>query len=73
MKAEEFRERWRWVSMMCDDLQRLLFDDTWDQLPEIMVRLFPHFSTIKVNKFMRQPSLWQGCYDRLLQEKPTRG
>ena len=25
MKAEEFRERWRWVDMMSDDLQRMLY------------------------------------------------
>ena len=72
MKAEEFRERWRWVGMMADDLQRMVFEDRWDQLPELMVSLFPHFSSIKVNKFMRKPSLWQGCYDRLMQEKPMR-
>lgn len=71
MKAEEFRERWRWVGEMADSLQAMIFDDAWERLPEMMVKLLPHFSDVKVNKFMRKPSLWQGCYEQIIREKPS--
>ena len=70
MKAEEFRQRWHWTGDMSDELQSLVFDDEWQRLPDMMVRLFPYFSDITINKFMRKPSLWEGCYNRLMQEKP---
>ena len=70
MKAEEFRQRWRWAGDMADELQALVFEDAWQRLPEVMVKLFPKFSDIKINKFMRKPSVWQGSYQRLIRERP---
>ena len=70
MKAEEFRQRWRWAGDMADELQALVFEDAWQHLPELMVKLLPKFSDIKINKFMRKPSAWQGSYQRLIREKP---
>lgn len=71
MKAEEFRERWRWVGNMADELQQIIFDDDWQQLPDMLIRLLPYFSDIKVNKFTRKASAWDGCYRQLLLEKPS--
>lgn len=70
MKAEEFRQRWHWTGDMADELQTVIFEDSWQRLPELMVRLLPYFSDIKINKFMRKPSLWKGSYARLMREKP---
>ena len=70
MKAEEFRQRWHWTGDAADELQSIVFADEWHRLPEMMVRLLPYFSDIKINKFMRKPSLWYGSYDRLMREKP---
>ncbi len=70
MKAEEFRQRWHWVGDMADQLQVLVFDDEWDRLPEMLIKILPYFSDIKVNKFMRKDGSWDGFYQRLLQEKP---
>ncbi|MBZ0299200.1 MAG: hypothetical protein K8J31_05650 [Anaerolineae bacterium] len=70
MKAEEFRQRWRWSGDLADELQAMVFDDEWQRMPEMMVRLLPYFSDIKINKFMRKPALWQGNYQRLMREKP---
>jgi hypothetical protein len=71
MKAEELRQRWYWCGDLGDELQTMIFEDDWDQLPELMLRLLPRFSDIKINKFMRKPSLWQGAYQRLRREKPA--
>ncbi len=70
MKAEEFRQRWHWTGDMADELQSMILADEWHRLPEMMVRLFPYFSDIKINKFMRKSSMWFGSYDRLMREKP---
>lgn len=70
MKAEEFRQRWHWTGDLADELQSMVFADEWHRLPEMMVRLLPRFSDIKINKLMRKSALWSGSYDRLMREKP---
>ena len=68
MKAEKFRERWGWSQTLADSLLHLVQEDDWQRLPELMVRLLPHFSSVKINKFMRKETLWQGAYERLMAE-----
>lgn len=70
MKAEEFRERWRWAGVMAGELQELIFAEKWSDLPQTMVRLLPYFSDIKINKFTRRDGSWRGSYAALLREKP---
>ncbi len=70
MKAEEFRERWRWSGVMAAELQELAFADDWAGLPQIMVRLLPYFSDIRINKFTRREGSWNGSYAALMREKP---
>lgn len=70
MKAEEFRQRWSWCGLLADELQRLVYDDEWHLLPQMMVRLLPYFNDITINKFTRKETLWQGAYDQLIREKP---
>ncbi|MGQ9888560.1 MAG: hypothetical protein ACUVSX_08735 [Aggregatilineales bacterium] len=70
MKAEEFRERWRWAGLMAAELQELVFADNWGHLPNAIARLLPYVSDIKINKFTRREGHWKGSYDALLREKP---
>jgi hypothetical protein len=71
IKAEEFRQRWSWTGTMADDLEDIIIREDWGQLPSLMVKLFPYFADIKVTKFTRKPSLWQGSYQRLVEERET--
>lgn len=71
MKAEEFRERWRWAGDLADDLAALVFGDEWQRLPEMMIKLLPYFTEIKITKLTRDESLWLDSYQRLMQEHPT--
>jgi len=66
-KADEFQQKWWWASQYATSLEKLIEQDAWDRLPEYMVKLLPHFSDIEINKMMRDPDLWRGAYDRLLQ------
>ncbi len=69
-KADELRTRWSWTGAAADELQALIFDERWDDLPTLLVKLFPRFSDIKITKLTRKETLWQGSYLRLLGEKP---
>ena len=70
MKAEELRQRWSWPGRMADQLQAIVFQDDWQQLPPMMVKLLPYFNDIKITKLTRGESEWIGSLTRLLREKP---
>lgn len=72
MKAEELRQRWYWVGDMADQIQTMIFSDNWTHMPQIMLKLLPHVADIKITKFTRSESMWEGTYDRLQREKPTK-
>lgn len=72
MKADELRTRCDWVSRMKDQLQTIAFNENWDQLPPIFVKLLPYVSDIKITKMTRKEDLWMGNYARLMREKPVR-
>jgi hypothetical protein len=66
MKAERFREKWRWLEPAADQLSLVIYEGRWDELPAILARLMPYFSDITVRQLTRKPTLWQGAYDRLI-------
>lgn len=71
IKAEEFRERWRWAGLCAGQLTEMIFEERWDDLPMMMMKLVPHFSDIKVNKLTRGEILWSNSYETLLEEKAS--
>jgi hypothetical protein len=68
LKADRFREGWRWVEPMTDELSAIIYEERWNQLPEVLVQLMPHFSDITIKKLTRKPSLWEGAYDKFMQD-----
>jgi hypothetical protein len=68
VKAEEFRERWRWTTELGAELSNIIFEERWDDVPAILIKLFPYFSDIKVTKLTRNETLWHDAYDRLLEQ-----
>jgi hypothetical protein len=69
MKADELRVRWEWTGRMADQLAALVHEDHWDDLPPMMVKLFPYFSDIKITKMTRKEDAWRGAHARLLREQ----
>jgi hypothetical protein len=47
-------------------LEGLIANERWQDIPQTMIEIFPHFSDIKVNKLTRNSSLWEGCYGKLM-------
>ncbi|MEO8608973.1 MAG: hypothetical protein ABI690_13880 [Chloroflexota bacterium] len=72
VKAEELRQRWSWPGDVADQIQAMLFKEDWNMLPPLMVKLLPRFADIKITKLTRNETLWQGTYERLLRENPSK-
>lgn len=67
IKAEQFRERWAWVTRTQMALTMILHEEDWNNLPTQIVSVLPHFSEITVNKFTRSSDLWDGRYEAFKQ------
>jgi hypothetical protein len=70
-KADQLRTEWAWAGKTAAALTKVLSAGWWEDLPDLLARLLPHFQDVTVNKLTRSPALWQGCYARLLQEAVT--
>ena len=67
-KADKFQQQWMWADVFAKRLEKMLKEDNWTALPENMMKLFPHFSDIEINKMTRKASEWEGAYDKLMEE-----
>ena len=67
-KADKFQLEWMWSEQYAKKLETLIREENWHELPETMMKLFPHFASIEINKMTRKPSDWEGTYDRLMDE-----
>lgn len=65
-KADDFQQKWWWSSLMADAIEKLLRDENWDEIPETMIKLYPHFADIKINRMTRDPADWVGAYLKLV-------
>jgi len=68
MKAERFREKWRWLEPTTDELAAVIYKGRWAQLPTVLAQLMPHFADIKIKQMTRKPVLWQGAYEKFMRE-----
>ncbi len=68
LKADRFREQWRWVEPMTDQLSAVIYEERWNELADVLVQLMPHFADVTIKKMTRKPSLWQGAYEKFMQD-----
>ena len=68
LKADRFRREWSWVAPAERLLSNALIDHRWNELPVICAQLLPHFQDIHVAKMTRSPELWDGAFQRLIDE-----
>jgi hypothetical protein len=69
MKAERFREEWRWLEPTADELSAVIYKNKWDQLPATLAQLMPYFADVKIKQLTRKPTLWRGTYEKFMQEE----
>ncbi len=67
MKAERFREQWRWLEPTADELSAVIYEGQWNQLPLVLAQLMSHFADVRVKQMTRKPVLWQGAYEKFMQ------
>ncbi|MBC7234338.1 MAG: hypothetical protein H5T69_00735 [Chloroflexi bacterium] len=68
LKADRFRLEWEWVDPTACHLQSLILEGRWEELPQALVKLAPHFADIRIAKMTRAPSAWRGSYELLLKK-----
>jgi hypothetical protein len=71
-KADQLRTEWAWAGKTAAALSKVLSAGWWEDLPDLLAHLLPHFQDVTVNKLTRSPELWQGCYARLLQDEASK-
>jgi len=69
IKAERFRQEWRWLARVTDELSAIIYEGQWDRLPAVLARLAPHLADVRIKQLTRKPVLWQGAYERFMQEE----
>ena len=67
-KADDFQQKWWWASLLGMSIENLVKTGNWEQLPDAMVKLFPHFNSIQIHKMTRNPKIWEGSYRKLMEE-----
>lgn len=65
IKAEQLRQRWMWTGKAVASLETVIRTEAWETLPGVMAELFSFFADIKITKFTRSSSAWDGAYQRL--------
>lgn len=65
-KADKFQREWMWAGAIAGQMESMIRDDDWDKLPDMMMKLFPHFSSVKIKSMTRKPEVWEGSYDELM-------
>ena len=66
-KADDFQEKWWWASQYAPGVEKIVRDGKWEDLPAVMMKLFPYFSDIEINKAMRGEKDWLGNYEKLME------
>ena len=67
MKAERFREKWRWLDPLTDELSGVIYEGRWGQLSTALASLLPYFADVKIKQMTCKPMLWQGAYERFME------
>lgn len=69
VKAEQLRQRWTWAGSYAARLENLIRRDEWENLPKLLIELFPRFADVRVTRLTREADAWNGAYQRLLDEQ----
>lgn len=71
-KAEDLRTRFRWSRWAAEELETLILEDRWTEVPERLVALFPHFADVTVQQLTRDADWWVGACRALRREAARR-
>lgn len=64
-KAEDLRQKWRWSRTAATELESLIQNDRWVEVPTLLVTLIPHFSGVTITSITRDSDWWCGALKAL--------
>lgn len=67
-KAEGLREKWRWTRTAADRLEALILAERWNDVPEMLLSLVPHFQGVTVTSITRDADWWCGAHRALVRQ-----
>ncbi len=65
-RAETLRNDWLWSRKAADDLEHLIRLNVWDQIPSVLMDLFPKFHQVNILSITRSADDWCGALSALL-------
>ena len=65
-KAEALRNDWLWSRKAADALEALIRQEDWEEVPELMMELFPRFQHVNVLTITRNADYWCGALKALI-------
>ena len=68
-KSEKLRHDWRWSRLAADQIAKTIIQNRWSELPEFLISLVPHFSSISVSTITRDSDWWCGAHRALQKEQ----
>ena len=68
-KSEKLRHDWRWTRLAADQIAKTIIQNRWSELPEFLISLVPHFSSISVSTITRDSDWWCGAHRALQKEQ----
>ncbi|MEM1126305.1 MAG: hypothetical protein AAGI71_06605 [Bacteroidota bacterium] len=60
-KAEKLRHDWLWARHAAADLETLILNDRWPDVPPLLIGLVPHVSDVTVATLTRDADWWCGA------------
>ena len=67
-KAEALRERWRWAQTTARELEAMVRNKQWADVPPALVALVPRFQDVTVRAITRNADWWCGAERALLRD-----
>ena len=62
VKADQFREQWRWVERLEGELKQALRSQSWDELATALTRLAVKLGGVTIPKTLPNPRPWSGAW-----------
>ncbi len=62
VKADQFREQWRWVDRLAEQLKDALNSQSWDELVRGLTLLATKMGGVAIPKRMPTPRPWSGAW-----------
>jgi len=64
-KAEALRETWRWSRTTAEQLEKLILQEAWAEVPTLLMTLLPHVGGITITQITRNADWWCGARSAL--------